>query len=100
MTANERLVKLGTASPVLLAQVDAVLDGHKIRKDQETRLLSISQAARMLGVSRMTIYRLKKCGRLAIVTLPGGTPRITMASVQALAAGETSADATPAAAGM
>lgn len=90
MTQNERLVKLGTAGPALLAQVDAVLDGRKtFRKEPETRLLSISQAARTLGVSRMTVYRLKKNGRLPTVTLPGGTPRIPLAAVQALAAGET-----------
>lgn len=91
MTTNERLLKLATATPPLLAQVDAVLEGRRDRHPApETRLLSISEAARQLSVSRMTIYRLKKAGRLATVQLPGGTNRISLASVQAFAAGATS----------
>ena len=87
MTTNERLLKLATATPLLLAQVDAVLDGHKERTAPETRLYSISQTARLLNVSRMTVYRLKRQGRLRAVELPGGTSRITSASVEAFAAG-------------
>lgn len=87
MTINERLLKLATATPPLLAQVDAVLEGRKERTAPETRLYSISQTARLLNVSRMTVYRLKKQGRLRAVELPGGTSRITSASVEAFAAG-------------
>ena len=85
MTTNERLIKLATATPEQWAQVDAILEGRAVRKnDAELRLLSVTDTAKMLDVSRMTVYRLKKAGRLASVELPGGTERITLASVLAL----------------
>ena len=84
MTTNERFLKLATATPEQWAQVDAILEGRAARRNEaEVRLLSITDAAKMMDVSRMTIYRLKKAGRLVAVELPGGTSRITLASVLA-----------------
>lgn len=85
MTTEERFVKLATATPEQRAQVDAILEGRTSRRtDAEVRLLSVTDAAKMMDISRMTVYRLKKAGRLASVELPGGTERITLASVLAL----------------
>lgn len=85
MTTNERFLKLATATPEQWAQVDAILEGRTAkRNDAEVRLLSVTDAAKMMDISRMTVYRLKKAGRLASVELPGGTERITLASVLAL----------------
>ena len=85
MTTNERFLKLATATPEQCAQVDAILDGSASRQNgPQLRLLSVTDAAKMMDISRMTVYRLKKAGRLASVELPGGTERITLASVLAL----------------
>ena len=85
MTTNERFLKLATATPAQCAQVDAILEGRAERSAAaEVRLLSVTDAAKMMDISRMTVYRLKKAGRLSTVELPGGTNRITLASVLAL----------------
>jgi len=72
------------ASPAKRARIEAVLSGaetvtKKSNKD-ETRLVSISGAARLLAVSRNTIYRLISTKRLDAVDL-NGCKRVTMKSI-------------------
>lgn len=50
-------------------------------------LFNMSQAAKFLGVSRTTCFRLVKAGRLSRVELMAGTFRIPRAALEALAAG-------------
>ena len=83
MTINERLLKLATATPQVLAKVDAALNGIDARNrttDADVRLVTYSEAARMMRLSRPTIYRLAKCGRLEVVPL-NGVNRIRLQSV-------------------
>ena len=83
MSTNERLLKLATASPAVLAKVDAVLNGTDANTrtpDKDCRLVTFSEAARMMKLSRPTVYRLTKCGRLTLIPL-NGVNRITVQSI-------------------
>jgi len=91
MTTNDRLIKIATANPQTLAKVDAVLngtDGKPVKVDDDCRLVTYTEAAKRLNLSRPTIYRLVKLGRLEIVPLDG-VNRIRLASVIAFANGAT-----------
>ena len=91
MTPNERLLKLATANHAMLASVDAVLNGtddRMVRAEADCRLITYTEAAKRLNVSRPTVYRLVRAGRLEIVPLAGAN-RITMKSVIDLATGTT-----------
>jgi excisionase family DNA binding protein len=52
---------------------------------QVGRSVSIDQAARLLGVSRRTIYNRIKDGRLATLRTLGGSQRVLLASIERLA---------------
>lgn len=93
MTERERMLKLLAASPATLARVDAVLsgmDGKPGKADDDVRLCTFTEAASRLNLSRPTIYRLAKAGRLEVVPLDG-TRRIRLKSVIDFANGTTRA---------
>jgi len=83
MSTNERLLKLAIASPALLAKVDAVLLGdetHVPKVDPDCRTCTLTEAARRMGISRPTIYRL--IGRKAIKTVElNGVSRVLLPSL-------------------
>ena len=77
------MMKLLAANPQTLAKVDAVLngtDGKPGRVDDDLRLVTYTEAAKRLNVSRPTVYRLVKLGRIQTVALDG-TSRIRLKSV-------------------
>ena len=81
MGTNERLAKLLAANPSQLAKIDAVLDGRdETNTPTETRLLTISDAAKKLGLARQTTYTLIKHGSLEVVQV-NGVRRVPLASV-------------------
>ena len=83
MSNEQRLMRLMTANPATLAKVDAVLigtDGQAARADEDCRLVTYTEAARRLNLSRPTVYRLARLGRLEIVPLTG-VNRIRLKSV-------------------
>lgn len=83
MSANERIIKLCTASPAVLARVDAILNGTDTttaNKNEDCRLVTFCEAARRLGLSRPTVYRLARSGRLSVVPL-NGVNRVRLQSV-------------------
>ena len=84
MSATERMQKLLTASPTMLAKIDKVLDGEDTspKPEADTRTVTYTEAARRLGLSRPTIYRLTRAGRLRTVKLCG-VSRIVLSSVVA-----------------
>jgi len=88
MTERERMLKLLAASPATLARVDAVLSGMDGKADDDVRLCTYTAAAQRLNLSRPTIYRLVKLGRLETVSLDG-TRRIRLKSVIDFANGAT-----------
>ena len=76
-------MRLMTANPATLAKVDAVLigtDGKAARADEDCRLITFTEAARRLNLSRPTVYRLARLGRLEIVPLDG-VNRIRLKSI-------------------
>ena len=84
MSERERMMKLLAANPQTLARIDAVLngtDGGKPGKaDDDCRLVTYTEAARRLNLSRPTVYRLARAGRLDVVPLDG-VNRIRLKSV-------------------
>ena len=88
MSNEQRMMRLLTANPATLAKIDAVLSGTdgEAAKADDLRLVTFTEAARRLNISRVTVYRLVKLGRLETVPL-GGTNRIRLKSVIAFANG-------------
>ena len=83
MTANERILKIATSSPAMLAKIDALLAGdetHVPKKDPDVRTCTLTEAARRIGVSRPTIYRLINRGSIATIDLMG-VPRVVLQSL-------------------
>lgn len=62
-------------------QSEAVFTGEGATEPTDRRLLSIAQAARALGLSRTTVWRLLRDGRLPFVELRPGSRRIPSAAV-------------------
>ncbi|MBQ3745973.1 MAG: helix-turn-helix domain-containing protein [Kiritimatiellae bacterium] len=89
--ALEQLIQaLLTATPARRREVEAVLKGRSsvaaAKADADRRLVTISGAARLLGVGRNTVYRLIKAGRLETVRL-NGVSRVPMRSIDAMVDG-------------
>ena len=85
------MIKLFAANPQTLAKVDAVLngtDGKPDKTDADCRLVTFTETARRLNLSRPTVYRLAKAGRLDVVPLDG-VNRIRLKSVIDFANGAT-----------
>ena len=77
------MMKLLAATPLTLAKVDAVLngaDGKPVKADDDCRLVTYTEAAKRLNLSRPTVYRLAKTGRLDVVPLDG-VNRIRLKSI-------------------
>jgi len=94
MTTNERFARIATANPATLARIDAILDGTDggttATREEDTRLITYTEAARRLNLSRPTVYRLVKQGRLDPIPLDG-VNRIRLQSVVDYANGLRSA---------
>lgn len=91
MTTNDRMIKIATANPQTLAAIDAVLNGttdKPNREDADVRLVTYTEAAKRLNLSRPTVYRLVKLGRLEVVPLDG-VNRVRLQSVIDFANGST-----------
>lgn len=89
MTDKERIMRVLNANAEMLRRIDDVLLGRDKpvrRLEAETRLVTLVEAARRLGISRSTVCRMLKSGRLDSVTLDG-IPRVTLRSVFELAMG-------------
>ena len=94
LDANQRILKIATADTKTLARIDSILTGEDtspVPVEKEIRLLTYTDAARRTGLSRPTVYRLAKAGRLDVVEL-NGVNRITLASLNSFISGERPAD--------
>jgi len=88
LTTEQRLSAILAANPDTLRRVDRVLTGEPTEAPTgptDRRLLSIATAADALGVSRTTVWRLLRDGRLPCVELRPGSRRIPSAAVTAFA---------------
>jgi excisionase family DNA binding protein len=84
MSPDQRMMKILTADHATLARVDAVLEGKTVEKPNDPgdrRLLTQTQAAEILGCSRMTIFRMIRDGRLDAVEIRNGRLRISSAAL-------------------
>lgn len=83
MTDNERMIKVAMATPADKAKIDAILnhqDADERKPEADTRTITFTQAAKRLGVSRPTVYRLTRAGRLRTVALCG-VNRVVLSSL-------------------
>lgn len=83
MSNEQRMMRLLTANPATLAKIDHILDGTDggaTKADADCRLVTYTEAAKRLNLSRPTVYRLAKAGRLEVVPLDG-VNRIRLKSV-------------------
>lgn len=87
MTTEQRLSAILAANPGVLRRVDSILSGEiEGATDPDRKLLSIAQAARALNLSRTSVWRMLRDGRLPFIELrPGGSRRVPSAAVTAFA---------------
>lgn len=90
---TERMQRLLTANEKQLAAIDRVLEGDTTTSERKanTETCTYQEAARRLHVSRPSIYRLAREGRLTIVPLCG-VNRILVQSIEDLCTGTRKAD--------
>lgn len=74
MDNNERIIAFLRASEDQLKRIDDILEGRNtpsVKAEAETRLITQEEAARRLGISRTTVWRLIKEGTLLTVNQRG-----------------------------
>ena len=84
LTTEQRMTMLLAATPDTLRRVDRVLTGEPTEgatEPTDRRLLSIRQAADALGISRTSIWRLLRDGRLPTVEIRPGSRRVPSQAV-------------------
>jgi len=89
-TSNDRLLKFLQASPEVQAEIDRVLEGKVAARVETTTgplLYGMTAAAKFIGVSRATLWRICRTGRLQKVEILPGSFRIRRSDLEALAAG-------------
>jgi predicted DNA-binding transcriptional regulator AlpA len=100
VNTDERLKKLLDASPEQLAAIDVILErriAETFSPTQGPLLLGMSASAKLLGVSRATLWRMIKAGLLQKVEVLPGSFRLRRADLESVAAGRQThrTDATP-----
>ena len=90
MNTDERLRKLLSAPPDKLAEIDRLLDGKpKLESSGAPLLLGMSEGSRLLGVGRVTLWRMIKAGKICKVEVLPNSFRVRRADLEAIAAGKT-----------
>lgn len=82
-SATERMQKMLAAGAPALARIDAILDGTDTAPnfiEQDTRLVTFTDAAKRLTVSRTTVYAMVANGLLEVRSTGNGR-RIVLQSV-------------------
>ncbi|HMD54125.1 MAG TPA: helix-turn-helix domain-containing protein [Phycisphaerae bacterium] len=83
--------RLFAASPEQMQAIDGILESHIQERPMTTSgplLMGMSASAKLLGVSRVTLWRMIKGGLLQKIEILPGTFRIRRADLEALAAGQ------------
>jgi excisionase family DNA binding protein len=88
---NDLLMRFLQATPERRAASERVLSGEAVAKRSETTrplLLGMSASAKLLGVSRATLWRMVKAGKLTKVEVLPGSFRLRRYDLEAIAAGK------------
>ena len=88
MSNEERIKKLFTATPAQLAGVDAALAGKPEPERPSLRLYRMGEAATATGLSRTTLWRAIREGRLRAVEIREGSQRIPEVELRRFVEGE------------
>jgi Helix-turn-helix domain len=91
MNTEDRLKRLFAASPEQMHAIDRILEARIQEKPPTTSgplLLGMSAAAKFLGVSRVTLWRMIKGRLLQKIEILPGTFRIRRADLEAIANGQ------------
>jgi hypothetical protein len=91
MNIEERLKRLFAATPEQLRAIDGILESGICEKPVVTSgplLLGMSASAKLLGVSRTTLWRMTNLGVLQKVEILPGSFLLRRADLEALAAGQ------------
>lgn len=88
---NERLLRFLQATQEQQQAIDRILAGESELPRAEPKgplLVGMGAGAKLLGVSRATLWRMIRVGRLAKVEVLKGSFRLRRADLEALAAGK------------
>jgi len=90
MNTDDRFKKLLAATPEQLMTIDALLNNEVSHPapQPDMRLLTFSSAAKELGVSRQTVWRMVREGRLLTKETRANRYRIPAAALAAFVKGE------------
>jgi len=83
-----RLLKLLTATPEQVAAIDRILAVETKPERREPKapfLVGMSEGARLLGLSRATLWRMIRAGRLEKVEVLPGSFRLRRGDLEAIA---------------
>lgn len=96
MDTNQRLIRFLNATPQQQMEIDQIFEG-KIKPDVPTGplLMSMSAAAKFLGVGRCTVWRMCRAGRLQKVEVLPNSYRLRKTDLEAIAGDETEAPNEP-----
>lgn len=85
MTTETRIQSLLAADENLLQKIDSILDGSGVdTTPPDRKLLSMTDTAEALGLSRQTIWRMCKEDRLPVVEIRRNRYRIPSAAISAM----------------
>jgi excisionase family DNA binding protein len=91
MSTNDQLLKFLHAPPDVQDRIDRILDGKAEEKYEATTngplLMGMSEGAEFLGISRGTLWRMIKAGRLGKVEILPGSFRVRRVDLEAIVAG-------------
>lgn len=84
---NDRILKFLQATPEQQAEINLVLEGKsRVEAPAGPLLLGMTAAAKLLGISRATLWRMIKAGVLQKVEVLPGSFRMRRADLERLAA--------------
>ncbi|MEI7732744.1 MAG: helix-turn-helix domain-containing protein [Verrucomicrobiota bacterium] len=88
-TSNERLLRFLQATPAQQTAIERILNGEseppKVAALTGPLLLGMGKAASLLGVSRPTLWRMIKVGKLGRVEILPGSFRVRREELEAIA---------------
>ena len=87
---NDRLLKILQAPPEIQTEIDKILEGKIVARVETTAgplLMGMTAAAKFVGVSRATLWRICRSGRLQKIEILPGSFRIRRADIESFAAG-------------